>query len=43
MRRTSIMGFLSLAAMLVAPPATAQQPTVLKLSHFLGPASFFSS
>lgn len=32
---------LSLLALLAAVPAAAQQPIVLKLSQFLGPASFF--
>jgi TRAP-type C4-dicarboxylate transport system substrate-binding protein len=37
--RLTISSWLLLAAAIA--PAAAQQPTVLKLSHFLGPTSFF--
>ena len=33
---------LAVVASLV-PPSLAQQPMILKLSHFLGPASFFEA
>lgn len=41
MRRALVTGLLSLAAMFMAASAMAQQPIVLRLSQFLGPASFF--